>query len=127
MARLVSILIVLIVLIVFIALNQPYRTTVNVFGYTVEDAPSVIVIIASVAAGFLLSISVSLTSHVAKRRRNGLRLRAAAAEHRVRELAEREGGPGAGASQASAAAPGSGAAPRARRGLRSPFGRRRRP
>ena len=127
MARLVSILIVLVILIVFIALNQPYRTTVNIFGYTVEDAPSVIVIIASVAAGFLLAISVSLTSHVAKRRRNGLLLRAAAAEHRARELVERAGGPGAGDSQGSAAGPGSGAEPRARRGSRSPFGRRRRP
>ena len=88
MGRLVAILAALVILAVFIALNLPYRTTVDVFGWKLEDAPSVIVIIASVALGIVLSIAVYVVSHVGRRRRNTLRTRVAAAEDRARELTE---------------------------------------
>ena len=90
MARLIAILVLLVILAILIALNLPYRTTVDIFGWRLEDAPSIIVIIASVALGIVVSIAVYVVSHLGKRRKHKLKTRTAVAEERVRELGEGE-------------------------------------
>jgi uncharacterized integral membrane protein len=88
--RLIVTLILLVILAVFIGLNIPYRTTVDIFGWRLEDAPSIIVIFASLALGIVLSLAVYVSANLAKRRTKSLRARVTAAQERELELAKRE-------------------------------------
>ncbi len=90
MARLIITLGLLVILALFIGLNFSYRTTVNVFGWKLQDAPSIIVILASFIAGILLSLSLYFLRFLSKRSRRRLQERIDAARKKEEELAGRE-------------------------------------
>jgi cell shape-determining protein MreC len=90
MIRLLLHIAVLAAVAVFVALNVSYTTTINLFGYMLEDVSTVAVVLISLIAGVLYSFIYYVMSYI---RKNGLRRakkRAEKTKDRERELKEKE-------------------------------------
>jgi uncharacterized integral membrane protein len=90
MARLIVTLGLLVILVVFIGLNLPYRTTVDLLGWRLPEVPSITVIMVSFIAGILLSLGFHFLGLLTKRNRLKLQERMNAARKKEEELAARE-------------------------------------
>jgi uncharacterized integral membrane protein len=75
MIRLVVSIVLMVILAVFIALNMPYQTTINLFGYILEQISVVAVVILAMVAGIIYSFGLYLTNYFAKRRKAKVKLK----------------------------------------------------
>ena len=68
MARLIVSIVFFIILAVFVALNVGFDTSINLFGFKVEEISVVAVILGAMAVGILYSFSLYLSSYLARQR-----------------------------------------------------------
>ncbi len=90
MIKLLLHIIVLAVVAVFVALNVPYTTTINLFGYMFEEISTVAVVLISLIAGVLYSFIYYILSYFKKHGVRRAKKRAEKTKDRERELKEKE-------------------------------------
>lgn len=90
MIRLIFNVVFLIVIAIFIALNLPFVTTINLFGRVYEEVSVIVVIILSLVLGVVYSLVFNLVSHIATIDRERLKERAIVSRQREKELETRE-------------------------------------
>lgn len=93
MARFIVHVIFLVVLAVLIVLNISYRTGVNVFGYEIENASVVVVMLLSFVSGALYALYAFFTYSISRRRRVKQKGRTLLNTQREQMLSERENDP----------------------------------
>jgi uncharacterized integral membrane protein len=88
MIGLVINVLLLLMLAVFVALNVPYSTSVNLFGYIVEQISSVAVILVSFVFGVLFSFFFYLAETMRRSRRLKQKKKSKELKEREKELGE---------------------------------------
>ena len=83
MISLIFNILMLVILAAFVAFNVPYTTSVNLFGYVVEEISTVAIILISLVAGVLFSFLFYLAEGVRKAGRKRQKVK-------VKELKEKE-------------------------------------
>ena len=90
MVRLIINIVFLVILAVFIALNAPYKTSVNIFGFKVEDVSVVAVIIVTLVIGVVYSFFFYASNYLVKMRKQKLKARDQSSKELARELQGKE-------------------------------------
>jgi uncharacterized integral membrane protein len=90
MVRLIINIVFLIILAVFIALNAPYKTSVNIFGFKVEDVSVVAVIIVTLVIGVVYSFFFYASNYLVKMRKQKLKHRDQSSKQLAKDLAGKE-------------------------------------
>lgn len=90
MVRLIINIVFLIILAVFIALNAPYKTSVNIFGFKVEDVSVVAVIIVTLVIGVVYSFFFYASNYLVKMRKQKLKARDQSSKQMAKELQGKE-------------------------------------
>jgi uncharacterized integral membrane protein len=88
--RLIVGVVILILLGVLFAMNGRYESTVNLFGYQMENVPIIAVAIAGFVLGVLYSFILYFLRFMARRRRASLQQRDRAVRDREKSLQDRE-------------------------------------
>ena len=90
MTRLIISIVFFLVLAVFIALNAPFTTSVNLFGYRMDEVSIVAVIIVTMAVGVLYSFTLYFSNYLAKSRTERLKRKKEKNKLRAEELKTQE-------------------------------------
>ncbi len=90
MFRLIVGVVILILLGVLFAMNGKNESTVNLFGYQMENVPIIAVAIAGFVLGVLYSFILYFLRFMARRRRTSLQQRDRAVRDREKSLVDRE-------------------------------------
>ncbi|MFW6343435.1 MAG: DUF1049 domain-containing protein [Sediminispirochaetaceae bacterium] len=90
MLRLILHIVLLAVLAVFVAMNVPYKTSINLFGYMFEDISTVAVVLISLIAGVVYSFIYYILSYFRKSGIKRAKKRAEKTKDRQKELKEKE-------------------------------------
>lgn len=90
MLRLILHIVLLAVLAVFVAMNMPYKTSINLFGYMFEDISTVAVVLISLIAGVVYSFIYYILSYFRKSGIKRAKKREEKTKDRQKELKEKE-------------------------------------
>jgi len=90
MVRLILNIVLFLVLAVFVAINMPYRTTINLFSYVVEDISTVAVILITLAVGIIYSFITYFVNFLVRRRREKLKKSKQLTQEKEKQLQKRE-------------------------------------
>ena len=90
MVRIIINIVLLVILAIFVALNMPYKTGVNIFGWKLEEISVVAVMIISLVVGVLYSFSFYVTSYLSKASKKKIKLKSQITKEKEKELLERE-------------------------------------
>lgn len=90
MIRLILNIILFILLAVFVAINMPYTTTINLYGYVLEDISTVAVILITLAAGIVYSFVTYFVNYLIKRRREKAKKTKQQTQEKQKELQKKE-------------------------------------
>ena len=90
MIRLIFHIILLGILAAFVAINMPYTTTINLFGYMLEDVSSVAVVLVSLVIGVLYSFVYYVLSYFRKSGIKRAKKRQEVTKDREKELKEKQ-------------------------------------
>ncbi|MFO7848548.1 MAG: hypothetical protein R6V67_01190, partial [Spirochaetia bacterium] len=90
MLRLILHIVILAVLAVFVAMNVPYKTSINLFGYMFEDISTVAVVLISLIAGVVYSFIYYILSYFRKTGIKRAKRREEKTKDKQKELKEKE-------------------------------------
>ena len=90
MVRLIINILILIVLAVFVALNMPYKTGLNIFGWQLEEVSVVAVVLVSLVAGVLYSFGFYVMNYMTKVKRSKLKEKSKTTREKEKELKAKE-------------------------------------
>lgn len=90
MLRLILHIVLLAVLAVFVAMNVPYKTSINLFGYMFEDISTVAVVLISLIAGVVYSFIYYILSYFRKTGIKRAKRREEKTKDKQKELKEKE-------------------------------------
>ena len=90
MIRIVINIILLAVVAVFVALNMPYHTGVNLFGWQVEEISTVSVVLVSLVVGVLYSFSLYLAAYFGRRKKARMKLKSSEVRSKEKGITRRE-------------------------------------
>lgn len=90
MLRLILHIVILAVLAVFVAMNVPYKTSINLFGYMFEDISTVAVVLISLVAGVVYSFIYYILSYFRKTGIKRAKRREEKTKDKQKELKEKE-------------------------------------
>ena len=90
MARLIISIILFLVLAVFVVINVPYKTTINLFGLVIQDVSVVAVVLMSLVTGILYSFATYLINYLVKLRKQKLKKAHELNREKEKQLVERE-------------------------------------
>jgi uncharacterized integral membrane protein len=90
MVRLIISVVIIVVLAVLLAFNAVFVTPISLFGYRVENVPTIAVAIAGFVLGVLYSMVLYLMRFIAKRRSTTIRSKDRDVRMREQEVKEKE-------------------------------------
>ena len=88
--RLVFSIVFFIILAIFIAINAKFTTSLNIFGYQVEEVATVAVVVITMALGVVYSFTLYLISYFVKSRAKKIKTQKGETKQKERSLNERE-------------------------------------
>jgi len=90
MVRLIVNIVFLVILAVFIALNAPYKTSVNIFGFRIEEVSVVAVIIVTLVIGVVYSFFFYASNYLLRAKKQKLKQKAQDTRQKAKQLEEKE-------------------------------------
>jgi F0F1-type ATP synthase membrane subunit b/b' len=90
MVRLILNIILFILLAVFVAINMPYTTTINLYGFVMEDISTVAVILITLAIGIVYSFITYFVNFLVKKRREKIKKTRQQAQEKEKQLKIKE-------------------------------------
>jgi len=90
MVRLILNIVLFILLAVFVAINMPYTTTINLFGYLMEDISTVAVVLITLAAGIVYSFVTYFVNFLIRKRRERSRKSRQQTQEKEKQLQKKE-------------------------------------
>ena len=90
MVRLILNIVILIVLAVFVALNMPFKTGLNLFGWRLEEVSVVAVNLVSLVVGVLYSFGFYIVNYMTRVRRSRLKEKSRVTQKKEKELKAKE-------------------------------------
>jgi len=90
MIRLILSIFMLLVLTVFIIMNVTYSTSINLFGYKLENISTIAVVLVSIATGIVYSFFYYILSFLAKNRKVKMKSQDKESKKKAKELKTRE-------------------------------------
>jgi hypothetical protein len=88
--RLIFSIVFFVILAIFIAINAKFTTSLNIFGYQVEEVATVAVVVITMALGVVYSFTLYLINYFVKSRAKKIKTQKGETKKKERSLNERE-------------------------------------